>query len=76
MDSQIKVTLLPDGRLDTRNSAAYLGLSVKTLAMLRSTGRGPVYVKRGRVFYFKDDLDDWLNEGRLSSTAMSVGGRS
>lgn len=73
MDSQIDVVLLPDGRLDAKNTAKYLGLSVKTLAMLRCTGRGPQFVKRGRIFYYKDDLDAWLDAGRSISTSMSQG---
>jgi hypothetical protein len=28
-------------------------------------------VKRGRIFYYKDDLDQWLREGRVSSTAQA-----
>lgn len=71
--------IYPDGRLDTVNAAEYLGLSVKTLAMMRSEGRGPMFVKRGRVFYFKSDLDHWIEAGgRVTSTAqaaaLSVGG--
>ena len=66
-----KVIILPDGRLNTRNAAAYLGLSEKTLAMFRTEGTGPQFIKKGRVFYFREDLDGWLNEsGRVSSTAQ------
>ncbi len=65
-----KIALLPDGRMNTQNAARYLGLSAKTLAMMRCHGTGPQFIKRGRVFYFKEDLDSWLNEGgRVSSTA-------
>ena len=65
-----KIVILPDGRMDTKNAARYLGLSEKTIAMMRSAGTGPVYVKRGRVFYYREDLDKWLNEGRTTSTAQ------
>lgn len=65
----ISVLVLPDGRMDTKNAARYLGLREKTLAMLRSAGEGPAYVKRGRVFYFKHDLDAWVQAGRVTSTA-------
>lgn len=64
MNDHVQVTVLPDGRLDAKNAAAYLGLSVKTLAMKRCTGKGPRFVKRGRIFYFKHDLDSWLEEGK------------
>ena len=64
--------MFPDGRLDTKNAALYLGLKEKTLAMMRGSGTGPKFIKRGRVFYFMEDLDAWLNaEGRLTSTAQT-----
>ena len=67
----IGIITFPDGRLDVPNAAAYLGLSAKTLAMRRCDGTGPKYIKRGRIFYFKDDLDAWIMEnGKLSSTAQ------
>ena len=70
MVSRIEVLVLPDGRLDAKNAAAYLGLSPATLAMHRSQGRGPAFVKRGRVCYFQDDLDEWLRAGKVTSTAQ------
>jgi hypothetical protein len=72
MQNQLEVVVLPDGRMDAKNSAAYLGLSVKTLAMMRCAGTGPKFVKRGRVFYFKRDLDEWLREGIAFSTAQAA----
>ena len=71
MPTSIEVVVLPDGRLDAKNAAVYLGLKVKTLAMLRCAGKGPKYVKRGRVFYFRDDLDQWLKDGEASSTSQT-----
>jgi hypothetical protein len=56
----VDVVILPDGRMDRKNAALYLGLKVKTLAMHASRGTGPAFVKRGRVFYFRDALDEWL----------------
>jgi hypothetical protein len=68
----IEIIMFPDGRLDTKNAAMYLGLKEKTLAMMRGCGTGPKFIKRGRIFYFKEDLDAWLNaEGRLISTAQT-----
>jgi predicted DNA-binding transcriptional regulator AlpA len=70
---QVKeVVMYPDGRLDVKNAAAYTGFSEKTLAMMRCEGKGPKYVKRGRVFYFMEDLDAWLQEGRVVSTAQAA----
>ena len=53
---KIKIIVFPDGRLDTANASRFLGLSAKTLAMMRSAGTGPKFVKRGRIFYFIEDL--------------------
>ena len=67
----IPVKMYPDGRMDSRNAALYLGLEEKTLAMKRSDGTGPIFIKRGRIFYFKEDLDAWINEcTRAKSTAQ------
>lgn len=68
----ISIKIFPDGRMDVKNAAAYLGLKEKTLAMMRSSGTGPKFIKRGRIFYFKEDLDAWINsQGRLISTAQT-----
>jgi hypothetical protein len=48
--------------MNTRNAAIYLGLSEKTMAMMRCEGKGPEYIKMGRVFYFRDKLDQWIKE--------------
>ncbi len=69
----ISIAIFPDGRLDTKNASRYLVLKEKTLAMMRGNGKGPKFIKRGRIFYFKDDLDSWLNaDGRLLNTAKSL----
>jgi hypothetical protein len=61
--SVVEVDWLPDGRMDTENAATYTGRSVKTLAQWRCRRIGPRYVKRGRIYYYKDDLDAWLRGG-------------
>lgn len=61
--------ILPDGRMTTKGAAAYLGLTIRTLENKRSNGTGPKFTKRGRVFYYQQDLDDWLRAKRVSSTA-------
>ncbi len=69
----VRVVMYPDGRFDTKNAALYLGLEPKTLAMMRSNGTGPKFVKRGRVFYFKMHLDDWIGATEpCSSTAQAA----
>jgi hypothetical protein len=64
-----KETMYADGRMSTIGAAHYLGVSPKTLSKMRTVGNGPIFVKRGGVFYFKADLDSWLAAGRVSSTA-------
>ncbi len=72
MKERVKITVLPDGRLDAKSAAAYLGLSPKTLAMKLGSGADAEYVKRGRVFYFKADLDAWVAVGRAESTTEAA----
>jgi len=68
----ITVVTYPDGRLDARNAAAYVGLSEKTLAMMRCAGTGPKFIKRGRIFYYREDLDAWLRQAeRVTSTGQA-----
>lgn len=64
---EIKVNVLPDGRMDTKNSAIYVGCSIGELASIRYSDKGPDFVKiKSHVFYFRDTLDIWLKdeEGR------------
>lgn len=65
------IRLTPDGRMDAGSAAAYLLLSNKTLANYRSRGVGPLFIKRGRVFYRREDLDNWLAAGRCQSAAQA-----
>ena len=51
---QVRVRVLPDGRMTRKDAAAYLGRKPKTLAMWELDGKGPKSVKvGGRRFYFK-----------------------
>ncbi len=62
---QVRVRVLPDGRMDEENAAKYLGWKPKTLANKRCLGKGgPAFVKvGGRVFYKKNDLDQFIASG-------------
>ncbi len=56
---QVRVRVLPDGRMTRRDAAQYLGIAVKTVAMwdLESPAKlGGVKVG-GRRFYYKNRLD-------------------
>jgi len=60
---QVRVRILPDGRLCRRDAATYLGTAEKTLAMWAVQGRGPKAVRvGGRVFYFKEHLDEFIRQ--------------
>lgn len=69
----VRVVAYPDGRMDSKNAALYLGKSKKTLDMWRCKGEGPKWIKRGRVFYYLTDLDAWLtgNGEKSTSTAQA-----
>ena len=67
----VKVRLFPDGRMTRKGASKYVGLSEKTLAILATKGEGPRYTKRGKVFYYKADLDEWLRKGLVTSTAQA-----
>ena len=65
----------PVRRLKTKEAAAYLGVSPRTLEKYRVTGGGPPFHKVfTRVVYDAADLDEWLQGCRRSST--SDGGRA
>lgn len=68
----VLVKMYPDGRMNSKNAALYLGLEEKTLAMKRCDGTGPSFIKRGRIFYFKEDLDSWINEARKSTSTAQL----
>ncbi len=58
---QVRVRVLPDGRMDRVNAAKYLGRKPKTLAMWSMDGKGPPWVRvGGRIFYFKENLDAFV----------------
>ena len=58
---QIRVRVLPDGRMTREDAAAYLGHRSKTLSMWQLQGKGPRSIKvGGRIFYYRTDLDSFI----------------
>lgn len=56
-----RVFVHPDGRMDRKNAAVYVGCSPKTMADWAMKGTGPRYILLGgKAFYFTDDLNDWI----------------
>lgn len=61
---QIRVRVLPDGRLSRNDAAAYLGRKPKTLAMWALEKRGPKVIRvGGRCFYNIDNLRAYVERG-------------
>src|SRR5262245_25362941 len=61
----------PDKLLLTAEQAAkFLNMAVQTLAIWRTRGDGPVYLRVGRrIMYRKSDLIAWLNKREFPHTA-------
>ena len=56
--------------LGTREAAAFLGLSPRTLDRYRVTGEGPAFHKFGaRIRYAQADLEEWAAARRMTSTS-------
>lgn len=54
---QMKIKVLPDGRVSRRDAAVFLDRDPDTLAAWARVGRGPRPVKSGgRCFYWFEDL--------------------
>jgi predicted DNA-binding transcriptional regulator AlpA len=70
----IVVTVLPDGRMRNRDAGAYLGVSVKTLCAWRMAGVGPRFrkIQGGLIFYYKQDLDQWLERHVLAQSTAEL----
>jgi hypothetical protein len=58
---QVRVRILPDGRMRRPDAARYIGVSEKTLANMRTRGEGPPPTRiLGRIFYYRSDLDRFI----------------
>lgn len=61
---RVRIRVLPDGRVTRRDSATYLGVSQKTLAMWQTQGKGPASILvGGRRFSYIEELDRYIAEG-------------
>lgn len=57
--------------IPSRQLPAYVGLSIQTLARWRHEGKGPEYVKIGRmVAYRVKAVRSWLGSGERKSTSI------
>ncbi len=59
--------------LDTKEAAAYLGISDASLRKRRCVGDGPAFIRdpnRSSIRYKKEDLDEWIDsQPTYTSTA-------
>lgn len=60
----VRIRVLPDGRVDRRNAAKYVGVSPKTLANWALMNKGPrSSLVGGRRFYYLSDLEAFVTNG-------------
>lgn len=59
---QIKISVLPDGRVDRKNASKALNRKPKTLAEWQRLGKGPrPFLVGGRVFYWWAEVQAFGN---------------
>jgi len=49
-----------DGRMNEAAASVRLEVSTSTLRAWRAAGKGPAYLKLGRVWYYSEDVEQWL----------------
>lgn len=58
----VTVEVLPDGRLNVKNAAKYIGCGVKSLYNHGKERGWPPYVKiNTHTYYYLEDLNEWLH---------------
>lgn len=68
LQAKLQTAVNPDDLLMTPEEvAAYTGMSVQALAMMRHRRQGPSFTRTTprTMLYRKRDVDDWVNEGRV-----------
>ena len=60
--NEIYIDMLPDGRMNSKNAALYIGKTTGRLSIMRMLKNGPKFCRSatGTISYYKHDLDDWL----------------
>jgi len=49
-----------DGRMNEAAAALRLELSTSSLRAWRAAGKGPAYLKLGRIWYYSEDVEEWI----------------
>jgi len=66
--------MTPEGLMDPKATAVFLGLSVPTLADMRCKGTGAPFCKAGRLVRYRlSDLQDWLDGRTYNNTTEAKG---
>ena len=66
----------PRQLLNAAAASRFLGVSKNFLDKRRMRGDGPPYRKIGsRVFYWQNELEQWVDQFECSSTSSSVPGK-
>ena len=68
LQAKLQTAVNPDDLLMTPEEvAAYTGMSVQALAMMRHRRQGPSFTRPTprTMLYRKGDVDAWVNEGRV-----------
>ena len=70
---QIRVVVLPDGRMDRASTAAYIGCAPQTLASwaVKKIGPRPIRVG-GKTYYRKAEVDRFIASGEEPVRLLSV----
>ena len=64
---QVVVEVLPDGRMNRKSTARYIGVAEQTLAVWAVRGVGPRPIRiGGRVFYRKGEVDRFISAGEAA----------
>lgn len=67
---ELKIRVLPDGRVSRADAATFLGVSAGTLANWSMQQRGPRPIPvAGRAYYFLRDLEAFRDTGARQAAA-------
>jgi hypothetical protein len=69
---ELDTTIWSDGRMTPEQTAFYLGVKPRTLGQWHWEGSGPPFIKAGRIFYFKKDIDEWLMQGGVVTSSAQA----
>jgi len=51
--------------INTREASEFLGIKLNTMYQYTSKGILPHYKRSGKVYFIKEELIDWVKEGKV-----------